>query len=503
MITQNKYLIIFSIFFIHLFFLNFPTINFEYVFFEAASQLENNKFLAMNNYFQNQANTFVFPFLIFISNSIFSLDYLTMSRFLSILCIIPLGISIIKFCKIISFKYTNYLILLILMNPFVFVMSHRGTPDFISAAIALISLPYLIDKNRGFISTIIFSLLLGLSISLKPTVGIILIIVNIFYYINCDYKFIKACKELFIINLLSLSPFITYSLFINFYFSFYLTNDYYYNSLKISSIYNYVNNFILYLGYTYLFVAPLRVSFLFQNVKEYKFKYSIIFVLPIIFFLGLYFPIPQLELNLSILSSVIGRKFENCIYFVSFSILLFDIYMNRKNYFNRNKFYLSVFLSIIIFFLIMSLFSPSQRYLICVMPLFIFLFYNNNNKLNIFFTLLLYLSFSIFLSVNQFLNGKISEMIVSDLKEKNIISISCPGVIEAHLGNKFTINNKNCNTNARYTVYYGSNDDSFLIKNIKFLFISKTLSVAYLKFSNCNYEWYASAFKECQLSNIE
>ena len=62
MITQNKYLIIFSIFFIHLFFLNFPTINFEYVFFEAASQLENNKFLAMNNYFQNQANTFVFPF---------------------------------------------------------------------------------------------------------------------------------------------------------------------------------------------------------------------------------------------------------------------------------------------------------------------------------------------------------------------------------------------------------------------------------------------------------
>ena len=151
----------------------------------------------------------------------------------------------------------------------------------------------------------------------------------------------------------------------------------------------------------------------------------------------------------------------------------------------------------------MSLFSPSQRYLICVMPLFIFLFYNNNNKLNIFFTLLLYLSFSIFLSVNQFLNGKISEMIVSDLKEKNIISISCPGVIEAHLGNKFTINNKNCNTNARYTVYYGSNDDSFLIKNIKFLFISKTLSVAYLKFSNCNYEWYASAFKECQLSNIE
>ena len=94
-------------------------------------------------------------------------------------------------------------------------------------------------------------------------------------------------------------------------------------------------------------------------------------------------------------------------------------------------------------------------------------------------------------------------MIVADLTDKNIISITCPGVIEAHLGNKFNINNKNCNTNARYTIYYGYNDESFLIKNLKILFISKTLSVAYLKFNNCNYDWYAKAFKECQLDNTE
>ena len=249
MIILNKYIILIIVFFIHLLFIFFPSLNFEYVFSDAASQFNINKLLAINNYFQVQANTFVFPILIYVSNIVFSFDYLTMSRLISIVCVIPLGISIIKFSKIISLQYSNYLVLIILINPFVFVMAHRGSPDFISAALALIALPYLIEKKRKNILIFFFSIVLGLAISIKPTVGIVLILINIYYFIDNKLNLIKTIKESLYINILTLLPFLIYSLYINYYFNFYLTSDYYYNSLKISSVHNYISNFILYSYY--------------------------------------------------------------------------------------------------------------------------------------------------------------------------------------------------------------------------------------------------------------
>ena len=476
MIILNKYIILIIVFFIHLLFIFFPSLNFEYVFSDAASQFNINKLLAINNYFQVQANTFVFPILIYVSNIVFSFDYLTMSRLISIVCVIPLGISIIKFSKIISLQYSNYLVLIILINPFVFVMAHRGSPDFISAALALIALPYLIEKKRKNILIFFFSIVLGLAISIKPTVGIVLILINIYYFIDNKLNLIKTIKESLYINILTLLPFLIYSLYINYYFNFYLTSDYYYNSLKISSVHNYISNFILYIGFSYLFILPFRLSFLFHKIKKDKFKYYYLILVILIIFVGLYFPIPQPELNLSFVSNIIGKKIENCIFFVSFSLLLFDLYIDKEKYSKNNPLFLSIFFTITIFFLIMSFFSPSQRYLICIMPLIIYFFFNSN-KFNIITTLLIYLLFSFLLSINQYMNGKVSELIVDDLIKKNMISFSCPGVIEAHLGNKFLVNNKNCNSNKKYTVVYGNHENSVMTKNIKFIFFTKTLSV--------------------------
>ena len=477
MLTLNKYVIIAIIFFIHLLFINFPTVNFEYVFFEAASQFENNKILALNNYFKIQANTFLFPFLIFITNYFLSIDFLTLSRVLSILCVIPLGLSIIKFSDIFFKNDSIYLLSLILCNPFIFVMAHRGTPDFISASIAVSTFPYLISFKKN-IHLFVFSIILGFAIALKPTVGIILILINLYFLFKLKFNFLSTIKETLIINFFSLLPFLFYILYVNLNFNFLLANEYYTNSLKINSIRNYFSNFILYIGYIYLFIFSLRISVLYHKILFLKFNYIYILFTLIILFFAFLFPIPQLELNLSFLSKILGKKIENFIFVISFLIFIFDIYLNRQVLFS-DIIKKTIFISIILFFLIMSFFSPSQRYLICIIPLFIYLFFVFNKKYFV-ITIFIYIFFNLLLSINQYLNGYLSKLIVIEMKEKNILDLSCPGVIEAHIGNSFPIDNKNCNEKYDYTVVYGNSINSIKTIKISLFFISKTLSIVKL-----------------------
>ena len=477
MIYSNKFFLLALIFLIHLLFIFFPTVNFEFVFSDAANNFKLNKFNAIDNYFKIQANTFVFPYLLFITNHFLTIDYLLLSRIISILCIIPLGLSIIKFSEIFSHKYSNFMTFIILLNPFIFVMAHRGTPDFISASLSLCTIPYLISKKK-FLTLIFFSLILGLAIAIKPTVGIILILINLYLFIHSKFKILSILKNIILINTLSLLPLFLYIFYINLNFNFFITNDYFLSSLKINTIRNFFSNLVLYLGYTYLFIIPLRLTFIMNNIKNFKLNYPYFLISPIILIFAYYFPIPQLELNLSFLSNIIGRKIENFLFTISFFIMIFDIFHNRKVLL-KDIIKLTILISLIIFFIIMSFFSPSQRYLICIMPLVIYLFFNFN-KFNYLSTIVIYFIFSLFLSINQYLNGKISELVLEDLIEKQIINLSCPGVIEAHSGNKFFIDNKNCNSDFSYTVIYGVNENSISSINVSFLFISKSLSIVKL-----------------------
>ena len=65
MILNNKFLIIIIIFISNLFLIDLPSVNFEHSFYEAAKEFEFDKKKAMQDYFNTQANTFVYPFLIF------------------------------------------------------------------------------------------------------------------------------------------------------------------------------------------------------------------------------------------------------------------------------------------------------------------------------------------------------------------------------------------------------------------------------------------------------
>ncbi len=246
------------------------------------------------------------------------------------------------------------------------------------------------------------------------------------------------------------------------------------NSLKNKNFFEYFSNFIIYIGYIYLFILPLRLN-IFKNLLNQSNHNKIIFFTTsiVILFLGFHYLKPTLEINLSFISNLIDRRFESSLYFLTFLLFIYELFNNRSKLLNKNI--LILFIVIIVYFITISFFTPSQRYLIPIVPIFFLLIFslpNNNFSL---FLLFIYLFFNTLLISNQFLVGKISHEFVDKLSKSNLLYNSCPGVIEAHVGYKFTKMNKNCD----YTqhIIFGDSLKSIYSYKINFFFIDKTLSL--------------------------
>ena len=477
MLLKNNSLV-FLIFLSHLILINLLPVNFEHTFSEFALEFFANPFQEINNYYKYQANTISFPLIVAVIKIILPfLNEPQIAKLIPSFASIFLCFGVFRLSKIYSIKDKSILVLLISLNPFLWTMGHRGTPDFISPALAIFAMSYLI-LNTNIPKKIFFSFLLGIAILIKPITGIILIFINIHHLLRNDFNFMKVFKNLFIINFVSLFFFTLYLIFIYYNFNFFLTPHYYKQSLIIDNLHLFFNNLILYIGYTYMLIIPLRLNSLFTNFRKKDYYFNFIFFLfaVAIFFVGKLYLIPQLELNLSFISKIIGRDIEVGVYTFCFALFLIDCLFNKTYFSLKKKIILPLFLTLITYFLIISFFSPSQRYIIVIVPFFYLIFFIFSKNTNYVLCISLYIFLNLLLLLNQYINGKLSRDIVDDLKKTNLITLTCPGVIEAHAGNFFEISNKEC-IEPTYHVVYGNRDKKILFREIKILFFSKSLSV--------------------------
>ena len=267
MLTKNN-LLIFILFFSHLILINLYPVNFEHTFSDFSSKFIINPDEAITNYYRNQANTIIYPLIILLMEILIPfLDASQIGKLISSFGSILLGLAIIRFAKFYSIQKITILIFIICLNPFVWTMAHRGTPDFIAPSLAIFSVSFLI-VDQNILRKIFFSVLLGVAIAIKPTVGIILIYLNIHFLFKNNFNLIKSFKELLIINIISTLILLLYLIFIYYNFNFFLTPPYFKQSLIIDNMYLFLNNFILYIGYTYMLIIPLRLSSLFTNFKK-------------------------------------------------------------------------------------------------------------------------------------------------------------------------------------------------------------------------------------------
>ena len=282
--NSTNYLIIFTIL-LHLVFINLYPVNFEYVFYEGHNFVKQNfnKEIA-SNFFKQQANTFFFTFTLSLVS--FLLPFfkpIYMGKFISTISYLLIGLSAINILNKLDKKsnlnnFRFLFLILLFLNPIIWIFGYRSTPDLISMAIGLygFSIFYKYENEKRvytLLDLLIPSFLLGFATTMKPIVGIYLIASICIMQFRYKYNFFK---KIFLIGFIySIIPIIYfYYTYIN--FNFFLFTPYYSDVLSVvNNLQKYISNLVLYLSFLFICIMPIVSGRLLFVVKSFS-KSSIV-----------------------------------------------------------------------------------------------------------------------------------------------------------------------------------------------------------------------------------
>lgn len=430
---KSIYILIFILIF-HLLFLNLYPVNDEFIFPVGAKLIENFDVDEISLFFNYNANTLGFSLLIFFFSKFLPFDYYIIGKLLScsgILLIYLAIFNLLKILKLNKIKDKHILILLIFFNPLIFIFSFRATPDFFASALSFFSIVYFLN-NKELIFKFFFIILFSVAVIVKPFNAILIILI----FIDFNFKsfFCKKNWNIFLWFLLSLLIPLFYFLYNYYLFNFFLIPDHF----KLNRSFNikdYSVRFLSYIGFLNIFLILLYIDIFFNSFIKNPFK--ILFYI-IISILCSYFFMQNLgELNFGYLQVYLNPKiyfFTITLSFFIFSDFVLTLIKNNK--LNKN---LLILIALIIFFLIvLSNFQPTQRYLLSIITLSLFIFFIINKTRNlIFFTIIIYSVMNIPLFVNHYYTSKNIEKIIVFLNKNNILDDTHPGYIGQHSLNYF------------------------------------------------------------------
>ena len=473
---KYSYLIIFLAFILHILAINFYPINFEYTFIEGMDYvLQNFDKKIITVYFENQANTFFFSFIGSIIKYIFPfINGQYIAKFLSASGYFFLGFGIINLYKILKVKYSlNLLLIIIFLNPLIWIFGYRGTPDFLSAAISIYSISLILDKNISTLKNYLGFFLLGIAITLKPITGVFYITFLLFL-IKERISLEKKINKIFISGFLTFLIPLIYFFLIYINFNFFLTPPYFVSkhNFNISNIYFFLNNSLVYLAFIFLFFSFSIFSNIYLVFAKYKISLiSFIFFIIISFFFGLILN-PSGEMSLGIFSDFINQDLLNGFYGVFLFLFLYFLYIYFKTHNKKGLDISKIFIiSLLFLYFVLSFTATSQRYIILSIPVLIIIFTKKINRSDLIFAILFFCPINLFLLINQYSTGFASYNIVKYIKEKDIINITCAGAIAPHMNNYFPNQNRqqlNCIKLAKYLVVEGLNEKA--IYQVSFYF---------------------------------
>ena len=479
--TKKKNIILiffFIIFLFHILCVNFYPINDEFIFPVGSKLIEKYSIEDLNLFFNYNANTLGFSFVIFILSKITNLDYDLIAKLLSTSGLILILIGVFNILDVIKFKIRNddlvYLILIIFLNPLIFNFSLRGTPDFFGSAISFFAISIFLSKKKAYLRYLAI-IIFGVGVIIKTT-NAILILLN---YLNIKKISIKNLIHYSYLKNFLLLLFLPIVYFlINFnYFGFFIvpTNFSYLGDYTFSK---YLINFISYIGFLGLMTCPLYLIYL-KNLNIKKIKKVLVYTF-ISILIALFFMKKSGELNFGPLSNYFGDKVFFFVITMSF-FLLIDLIISKKDKINNNqKIILFLFL---LFIIVLSKYHTSQRYLLTILPLYLILFYKIFfNKFLYFATIILYVSLNILLFSNHYQTQLHVKNLINFLKKEKIIFDTQPGYLGQHALNFFVQLDKNSNNYLGNKDKINENKKYYVSQkkpkiNQKIIFVSKSKNI--------------------------
>ena len=315
-------------FFLHLLFLQFYPVNFEFSFSEGAKYLHKLDSEIIDEYFFNQANTFIFSIIVGLVDKVLFLDNtLVVARIISATSYLFFGFGFIKIFRYYKIEFSNsFFLLYFFLNPLIWTYGFRGIPDLFATSLSFYLFSnFLFLKNKKNIKNYLNFILFGLCISIKPFCAIYLALIFLIEFNKDYFLVIKKYFQLFILS--SLVP-VIYFILIKINFGFYLIPDEFANQLRFLKG-GFIKNFFGYLILLSIFTFPLFFKTKFINLKNF---FVITFILfPLSFYLNFLTNSPSAELNLGFLNLIIG---DELVFFVG-AISLYTLFL----YLHENIFY--------------------------------------------------------------------------------------------------------------------------------------------------------------------
>tara|TARA_A100001015_G_scaffold318915_1_gene440226 strand:+ start:762 stop:2231 length:1470 start_codon:yes stop_codon:yes gene_type:complete len=425
---KKKIILFVLIFFIlHVFAINLPPVNFEEIFAFAGNYSSLTNKANLDIYIHHQANTLGFSYLIYLTKFLLPwLSNLQIGKLISCFGILFIASGIINLSKIYKFENIGQILLITLLHPFIWTLSFRSTPDFISFALGFFSIYFLIEGKIS-IKYFLSIFLISISIIIKPHSSFFLIF--LFAHIVIKFKEIEnkdlikhGIKIFLIIFLVSLF------FFYNFYkFEFFLVNENFSDRHSLS-IKNFFNNFILYSGYISLITFPY---IMYINLQYFKFriiKKSIIYLLLniITFLFGIFFISYSSEMNFGFLSNNIPNNLiTGTLTLLAFNLIvsIFVIYFKLNE--NIKSFFWIIIFSLIIFLIMLSLSRPAQRYLIYFIPLiFLILLQCVNVRILYNLNIIIFILLNILIFLNQYSTAYSAKKVLDYINKNDIDKFS-------------------------------------------------------------------------------
>lgn len=419
----------------HLLLIKLSSVNFEFAFVDASAYFKTLNPTLIHQFFFYQANTLGLSYLAHIISLIFpGVEFLILIRLINLVGLILLSVGVINICHFLNKKSFTLITVLLIFNPLIWTYVGRATADFLPMALGVFSISLALGPKQFSLKSFFSGLLFGLSCLLKYHTIVLLIFLLPLMYDKFPLRFIIR-KILFI--LMIITPMLAYYLIaIKSNFDFWITPPRFLDRHRVEfNFSNLLNNFILYSGFLSLSVLPTTFfskEFLYSIKKYWK---SFLAILLISVFLGTTFFIDLGELNFGPLDVYLDEKFRIFILSVLVLVPLVLLMIADKNKNFRSR----LGLSVLIVLILLSSTRPAQRYLLFVIPFFIFFIPENilKSRTVILSTFFLFFLINSFIELSRFSSGSAAEKMVDKLVRDGILQQTIPGVIEGHVGNKF------------------------------------------------------------------
>ncbi len=379
-------------------------------------------------------------------------------------------------------EYKKYLpvLLLVLLNPLVWAFSGRATADFLPMALGIFAISLALGQRYPIISVLAAGLLLGFAAILKyHTLCLILFLVAILW----GRKFQKeSLIKVSIVAAVAVFMVGFYLINIHSLFGYWVTPEKFQTTHQLK-LYELVNNFILYMGFLALLVLPSAiVSFDYRRyiLVYWRLLIPSLVILMIFAFYGLQ---DVGELNFGPLDGFIGKPLRVLLLSLMSLSAFVLIFMSTSRQNNKDRCSLLIGIALILVVLVFSLSRPSQRYLLFTIPFLLLALPLKviESRVVLFTTLALFIITNIFVEYSRYCTGTAAALMVEKIERAGLLSATEPGVMEAHVGNHFYLQEK---SNKTYLVVSGRNDRSIITAEVGISRFKKSYSLIPLAANN-------------------